>query len=409
VSPASGQAKNSPWLFGVLAIPWGISYSGLVGLLVPYLLRKHGVSVDRIAEAVSVASLPLVCSFLVAPIVDLGLPRRIWVLLAAAVTALLAWAAIVLSSGSLPLLTLVLFICTVTNTLLNSANGGLMSGVPPEVRGRAGGLYQAGNLGAGALGGGGLIWLADRVSLPWLAFFTALFIVGPALATLWIEEAPRPKLAIGAQFSALFHDVRDVMSSSRTWLGLAFFLSPAGAGAVSNLISSVGVDYRATGTQVAFVSGAGGGLLIALGALIGGWICDRADRRTAYAVFGILVALSAMWLWLGPATPFTFAVGYSAYALTIGLFNGAYVALILEVLGDRKRGASTGYAFFSSSGNVNNSYMTWLDGIGYRHAGARGLMATDAAFGGVGGLILFAVARHFVKRQSIPEPERFPV
>src|ERR1700679_3045569 len=112
MSPASAQEKNSPWLFGVLAIPWGISYSGLVGLLVPYLLRKHGVSVDRIAEAVSVAALPLMCSFLVAPIVDLGLPRRIWALLAAAVTALLAWAAIILSTGSLPFLTLVLFICT---------------------------------------------------------------------------------------------------------------------------------------------------------------------------------------------------------------------------------------------------------------------------------------------------------
>jgi hypothetical protein len=33
-------------------------------------------------------------------------------------------------------------------------------------------------------------------------------------------------------------------------------------------------------------------------------------------------------------------------------------------------------------------------------------MATDAAFGGVGGLILFAVARHFVKRRSTPEAER---
>ena len=409
MSPAPAQGKNSPWLFGVLAIPWGISYSGLVGLLVPYLLRKHGVSVDRIAEAVSVASLPLMCSFFVAPIVDLGLPRRIWVLLAAAVTGLLAWAAIVLSSGSLPFLTLVLFISTVAITLLNSANGGLMSEVRPEIRGRAGGFYQAGNLGGGALGGGGLIWLADRVNLPWLAFLTALFIMGPALAALWIEEAPRPKLAIGAQFSALFHDVKDVLSSSGTWLGLAFFLSPVGAGAVSNLISSVGVDYHATGAQVAFVTGAGGGLLIAFGALIGGWICDRADRRTTYAVFGLLNALSAMWLCLGPAAPFTFATGYSAYALTIGLFNAAYVALILEVLGDRKRGASTGYAFFSSSGNVNNSYMTWLDGIGYRHAGARGLMGTDAAFGGVGGLILFAVARHFVKRQSTPEPERFRV
>jgi hypothetical protein len=36
-------------------------------------------------------------------------------------------------------------------------------------------------------------------------------------------------------------------------------------------------------------------------------------------------------------------------------------------------------------------------------------MATDAALGGLGGAILFVVARHFAKRQSTPEPERFPV
>ena len=85
-----------------------------------------------------------------------------------------------------------------------------------------------------------------------------------------------------------------------------------------------------------------------------------------------------------------------------GMANGAYVALVLEVLDKRKRGASTGYALMSSSGNVPPIYMTWLDGIGYRHGGARGLMATDAVFGGLGGLMLFAVARHLVKPGSAP-------
>jgi hypothetical protein len=73
--------------------------------------------------------------------------------------------------------------------------------------------------------------------------------------------------------------------------------------------------------------------------------------------------------------------------------------VILEVLGSRRRGASTGYALMSSSGNVPNSYMTWLDGMGYRHGGARGLMVTDAVLSVVG-LILLAVSRHVVTLQS---------
>jgi PAT family beta-lactamase induction signal transducer AmpG len=372
--------------------------SGVVGLLVPYLLRSHGVTVDRIAEVIAVASIPFMCSFLFAPVVDLGFPRRTWVLLSAVITGLVASAAIVLSTGSLPLLTSLLFVTNVAITLLNSANGGLMSEVRPEVRGRAGGFYQAGNFGGGALGGGGLIWLAGRASLPGLAAVTALFIMGPALTALWIHEAPSLKLSIGTQFSALLYDVKDVLSARRTWLGLAYFLSPTGVGAVTSLISSVGPDYHASGTEVAFATGVSGGVLLALGALAGGWICDRTDCKTAYAVFGLLVAMSAVWLSLGPARPFTFMAGYSAYALTTGLANSAYVALVLEVLGKRKRGASTGYALMSSCGNVPTIYMTSLDGIGYRYGGARGLMAADAVVGGLGGLILLAVARNLVKR-----------
>lgn len=107
-------------------------------------------------------------------------------------------------------------------------------------------------------------------------------------------------------------------------------------------------------------------------------------------------------LGIGPLTPFTFAVANSVYAFTGGMANAAYVALVLEVLDKRKRGASTGYALMSSSGNVPSVYMTWFDGIGYRHGGVRGLMATDAVLGGLSGLILLAVARHLVKGESAP-------
>src|SRR3954447_10508180 len=86
---------NPPWLFGLLAIPWGTTSTGVVGLLVPYLLRKRGVPVDHIAEIVAIAGIPLMWSFVAAPVVDLGLPRRIWVIFSAVVSALIAATAIV--------------------------------------------------------------------------------------------------------------------------------------------------------------------------------------------------------------------------------------------------------------------------------------------------------------------------
>jgi len=389
---------NPPWLFGFLAAPAGIYYWGVSALLIPYLLRKHGVPVNRIAGVVAIASIPNIWFFLWSPVVDLGLRRRTWILLSAALASLCGLVAILESAGPLIVLTSFLFAGNVSRALADSAIGAVMTTVRPEVRGRAAGWFQAGNIGAGALGGGATIWLAASAGLPLLAAFSASIIFVPALMALRVVETPHPRLAAGPLFSALFRDVWDVLSSWRTFLGLVFFASPVGVGALGNLISSVGPDYRASGAEVAWVTGLAGGLLTALGAVLGGPVCDRLHRMTAYAVAGILSGLCGAWLGLGPLTPFTCGAGYAAYALTTGFAYTAYSSLILEVLGRRQRGAATGYSLLSASGNLPVSYMTWMDGVGYRHAGVRGLMGVDAATNGVGGLILLLVALYFAKR-----------
>src|SRR5262245_23786176 len=76
----------------------GATSTGVVGLLIPYLLREHGVPVDHIAEVVAVAGIPLMWSFVAAPLVDLGQPRRIWVMFSAAASGLSAATAIILST-----------------------------------------------------------------------------------------------------------------------------------------------------------------------------------------------------------------------------------------------------------------------------------------------------------------------
>ena len=48
---------NPPWLFGLLGIPNGLA-NAIIVVLMPYLLRKQGVAVDRIAEIVALASIP---------------------------------------------------------------------------------------------------------------------------------------------------------------------------------------------------------------------------------------------------------------------------------------------------------------------------------------------------------------
>jgi PAT family beta-lactamase induction signal transducer AmpG len=151
---------------------------------------------------------------------------------------------------------------------------------------------------------------------------------------------------------------------------------------------------------VALVSGLGGSILLGLGALAGGFICDHAHRMTLYAAFGMVAAVFGGYLALAPATPFTYGAGYSGYAFSTGLAFAAFTALVLDVLGTGNRAAATGYALMLSFGNLPVAYMTWLDGVGYKHGGARGLMSTDALANGVGGLLLLLLARYCARRWS---------
>jgi MFS family permease len=214
----------------------------------------------------------------------------------------------------------------------------------------------------------------------------------PAVGALLIKEPPPVRRAIGPQATALIHDMKDIFRSRRTWIGLVFLLSPVGSAAIGNLISGMGQDYHASGNEVLWVTGIGSGLLSALGCFIGGVVADRIGRMFAYALAGGTAALFALYLGFAHATPFTYAAGYSGYSVSAGFAYAVFTAMVLDIVGRRKHAAASGYAILNSAGNLPIVYMTWLDGLGYQHWGARGLMATDAAANGGFGIVLLLVA-----------------
>jgi len=397
--------QNHPWLFGLLFIPYGVA-SAVNTLLVPYVLRQQGIPVDRIAGVVAVAAIPTVWSFLCSPLVDLGPKRRSWILFAALGSGIAAGVALLSIHLSLAIVTALLFTSSTFSGLYGAASGAVLTTLPASVRGQAGGWVNAGNLGGGALGGGLLIGLADAVRLPILAVCVTLLVALPAVAALLIHEAPRAREAFLPLVKNVARDLKDVFKSRRTLFGLIFFLSPAGSAAVANLISSVGPDYKASDHEVLLISGIAGGLLSAFGSFAGGFICDRMNRMTAYALAGLLCAVFALYLGFAPHTASTYAIGYSGYALAAGFSYAVFTALVLDVLGERTHAAGTGYALMSASGNLPIVYMTALDGVGYKRWGARGLMGVDALAEAGAGIVLLVIAR-LVRNvwKSAPAPE----
>ena len=106
---------------------------------------------------------------------------------------------------------------------------------------------------------------------------------------------------------------------------------------------------------------------------------------------------------LGPANAFTYTGGYIGYSLGAGFAYAAFTALVLEVLGKRRHAAGSAYSLLVASGNVPITYMTWADGVAYKHFGVKGLMGADALANGAGAVLLLLFAR-FAARRWLREP-----
>src|SRR5450755_4640886 len=226
----------APWLFGIAILPYGV-YGGFLITALPYLLRKAGLPVDRIAAISALALAPSIWNFLWARVVDIGLRRRTWHILASASSAAFLAAAMLqpLPAG-VDLFTALLAAGMALNMLVGSATGGLMATtIPDNLRGRAGGWYQAGNLGGGALGAGVTLWLAPHLSTSALATAVAAMVFLPSLAVLAIEEPRVHGVTARESVSAMLRELGAMLRSRRGLIGFAIFMSPMGAAAAMNL------------------------------------------------------------------------------------------------------------------------------------------------------------------------------
>jgi PAT family beta-lactamase induction signal transducer AmpG len=264
---------------------------------------------------------------------------------------------------------------------------------------------MAGNVGFTSLMGGLAIWAAGMSSVRVAGLVLAGLVLLSALATLKIHEVPPPARPdgrawlhdVGLSLGAVFRDVWLTVRSRLGWTGMVICAVPVGAGALTNLFTAMASSYQASEDVVAMVNGLGGGLLGAAGALVGGWLADRMNRRLAYALSGGLTAATAAAMLLGPLTPTTYVVGTLAYNFANGIAFAALAAFILELCG-HGAGASTKYTVFIALANVASSYVTILDGWGSELGGlgVRGMIVVDVALtlAGIGVLLaMVAVTR----------------
>ncbi|HEY2035277.1 MAG TPA: MFS transporter [Rhizomicrobium sp.] len=397
------QTPMRPVLYIMLFLPMGIT-NGYAVVALAYLLSQAGVSVGAIAGLVGLALLPQTWRALWAPLVDATLSVRAWYLISAVLSGglMAATALVPITRGNLGIFEALCFGFSFAATVTTIAGSSLMAhGTSEEEKGRAGGWSQAGNLGGTGLGGGLGLWLAQHGPLWMSGTALGVLCIATSLALLFLKE-PSAEHRVQSLFGSLANVGREcwtLLSSRRG--GLVFFLMllPIGVGAAQNLWSAVADDWHASADAVALVNGVLGGVVAMVGCLIGGWLCDLMDRKRAYNLFGLVIAVATVVMALSPRTQTMFVIFVLLYAFLTGFSYAAFAAVVFETIG--KGAAGTKSNLLSGISNVPLIYAGIFDGWGHDRWGSNGLLYTDAILGVVGVLVFVSVA--FMVRMLAPQ------
>jgi len=388
-----------PAVYLALIIPFGV-LSGYGGVTLGYALGQAGVTAAGVAGLVALYYVPQTWKFLWAPVADLTLTRKRWYVLAAVLLALgfVATGLIPPRGENLGLLSGSMFVASAASTFLAMSVESLMAyGTPDAQRGRAGGWFQAGNLGGQGLGGGAGLWLAQHFGEPWVPAVVLAIVSLACCAALALIPEPPPMPRGETVARTVRGVVRDLWSVARArggFLALLVCFLPIGTGAAANLLAAIADDWRASANTVALVTGALGGIASAIGCFIGGYLCDRMDRKTAYLVFGLAQALCAVAMAIAPRTEPMYIAFVMLYWVMTGFTYAAFSAVVLEAIG--QGAAATKYNVFASLSNMPIAYMTLVDGWARTRWGTAAMLHVEALIG-IAAIVLFIAVAAFLR------------
>ena len=436
------ERSTHPVLFLILFLPMGIS-NGYVVVTLGYLLAHAGVSVNDVATLVALSLLPQTWKFFGGPLVDTTLSNKTWFVLSATATGVLMTTTAFLpaTSPNMVAIDVLVFAFSTASAFNALAADSLMAHATlPEEKGRAGGWSQAGNLGGSGLGGGAGLWLTQHVSSTWPQdtghwiaqhfssgwmteagmWFAAhipaasvagavvgLACVASSIALAFVKE-PEAEHRAERFVQSLANVGRDVWSVARSRAGLLALVAmslPISVGAMTNLWAAVAGDWHASADAVALVNGALGGVISMVGCIVGGWLCDKMDRKLAFNLFSIVLAASAVAMAVVPRTQAMFIDFSCLYQFITGFCFAAFGAVVLEAIG--KGAAATKYNILAGVANVPIIYLTKIDGWAQTRWGSTAMLLTEAAVAvaGTGVFVLFALAtRRFFPRQAAIAP-----
>src|SRR5262249_32770831 len=154
-----------------------------------------------------------------------------------------------LRPGTMPLLSGIVLLTSISGTFIAFATEGLMThNSPPAARGRSGGWFQSGNQFAQTAGGGFGLWLMKHLPHPGMA---AAVLAGTAwlcpLGLFGLEGPPR-RLRHGAlaeRAGDAWRELVGLLRSRGGRIALILAILPIGTGAAQALFGSIAPEWHA--------------------------------------------------------------------------------------------------------------------------------------------------------------------
>jgi PAT family beta-lactamase induction signal transducer AmpG len=397
VSATAGPTSKPPhpFLYFILFLPFG-GTSGFISVTIAHFAKQHGVMDGAIAALIATGTLPHTFKVLWAPVVDTLWTGKGWFMLSNLVSslAIIAMGFVPVTSDNLGLLTAIVFVNGVATTFIGMCAEALMARLtPPEGRGAAAGWSQAGNVGGVFVGGVGML-IAKQFAEPWVTTtIIGVALLGCSSALLFVKEPPREVVRFVDSMREFGRTMKEMVANWNaariTIIAVVLSLLPIGSGGAQGMFVAMAGDWRASDELVAFANGLVTGVAAIFGSLLGGKLSDRMDRRAAYAVCGVLLALVAFGMALGPRTPWAYAVGVIAYNIGLGLCYATFTGFVLDIIG-REAGA-TKYNVFASLANMPIFWMTRIDGQVAEQHGRTMMLWVDGLAGVAGAVVLLVI------------------
>jgi MFS family permease len=428
--PEPGRRPPHPFLYFLLFLPFGAT-AGFISVTIGSLAGKAGLPDTVIAGMIAMNTLPHTWKFLWAPLVDTIWTSRGWYITSNMTSSvvIIAIGFIPISESTVGLITGLVFINGLSTTFVGMCTESLMARLtPPEGRGAAGGWSQAGNVGGSMVGGFGLL-IANNTEYSWLPSLVVGTALGAcSLALAFVKEPPppdpRPKFmvslrALGRDVHGLLIDPKRARKVPQKWmlvlppvflytlsgagiLSIALCLMPIGSGGAANLFAVIAPDWNASDELVAFANGLISGGAAIVGSLAGGYLSNKVDKKWAYAIAGVILAVFTVGMAAGPRTPELYVAGVVAYYFGLGMCYATFTAFVLDIIGHS--GGATKYNLFASLANMPIYTMALVDGWVATAHGRTEMLWVDGLSGIAGAILLMGIVFILRKRRLVPDP-----